>query len=444
MASAPTEPRIVNGRVDRAGRLIAADPELAALQMEAGSTIGGTLALPQIAAVARLARKLGIPVTRPAIAAGADHDVELWVRAVPQGDEVALALEGWTERPAASPRLSSLLGGDDSAAEAPETGEWAADQELRLTSVSPALAEVLGGESTSLEGQLLTRVFRLEEDEHGEMPMIAALAARHGFSGQPARARNGDPVVRLMLSGEVLFAPDGSFDGFSGRAAFGQEEPSQAQPVTRVSIDEALDEALRTPLDRIIEAAERIADRSEGPLRSDYAAYATDISAAARHLLSVIQAMSESPRDGHGTIDLANLAAEAVVLLEPSAEARGVAIVLAARRPLPASGGERAVIQILVNLVGNAVRHSPPGGTVTVRFSRTATTASVSVADQGSGIEPADQQRIFERFERGSSESGTGLGLAISRRLARSMGGDISLESSPGEGARFTLTLPAA
>ena len=65
MASAPSEPRPVLGRVDRAGRLIAADPELATLQMEAGSAIGATLALPQVAAVARLARKLGIPVSRP-------------------------------------------------------------------------------------------------------------------------------------------------------------------------------------------------------------------------------------------------------------------------------------------------------------------------------------------------------------------------------------------
>ncbi|HET8750513.1 MAG TPA: ATP-binding protein, partial [Sphingomicrobium sp.] len=56
-----------------------------------------------------------------------------------------------------------------------------------------------------------------------------------------------------------------------------------------------------------------------------------------------------------------------------------------------------------------------------------------------------DQQRIFERFERAqASAAGTGLGLAISRRLARSMGGDVTLESAPGEGARFTLTLPSA
>jgi signal transduction histidine kinase len=432
------------GRVDRVGRLVAADPELAALQMEAGSTIGATLALPQIAAVARLARKLGIPVSRPAVAAGSDHDIDIWVRAVPQGDEVSLALEGWTVRPAAAPRLAALLGGDEAAAPNPEAGEWAADQELRLLSISPALAERLGSSPEALVGQPLTRIFRLEENDAGEMPLVTALAARHGFSDQPAQPRSGEPGV-LMLSGEVMFSPDGSFDGFSGRALAAGEEPRPAAAPGRLTIDAALDEALRSPLDRIIECAERIADRGDGPLRSDYAAYASDISAAARHLLSVIHSMSDEPAGEQRSIDLAALAQEAVVLVQAAAEARDVSITLEASRRLRASGEERAVIQVLVNLIGNAVRHSPPGGTVTIRFSRGSSTVCVIVADEGPGIAPADQQRIFERFERaGADTGGTGLGLAISRRLARSMGGDITVDSTPPSGSRFTLALPAA
>lgn len=443
MASAPSEPRPIMGRVDRAGRLIAADAELATLQMEAGSSIGATLALPQVAAVARLARKLGIPVSRPAVAAGSNQDIDLWVRAVPEGEEISLTLEGWTVRPAASARLATLLGGDSESRPAPEPGEWAADEDLKLTSVSASLAEKLGAEAAELVGQPLMRIFRLEENETGELPLVAALAARHGFAGQPARARNGDPGVILSLSGEVMFGPDGSFAGFSGRAM--SSDDGAAHPVQpSLAIDQALNEALRSPLDRIIDAAERIADRSDGPLRSDYAAYASDISSAARHLLSVVHSMSEEPGQGHRTIDLAALAAEAVVLIAPTAETRRVRIELEPNQALPANGEERAVIQILVNLIGNAVRHSPAGGTVTLRFARTDNVASVIVSDQGEGIAPADQQRIFERFERANSdEGGTGLGLAISRRLARSMGGDISLESAPTMGARFTLTLPS-
>jgi len=211
------------------------------------------------------------------------------------------------------------------------------------------------------------------------------------------------------------------------------------------AFDHALDEALRSPLDRIIESAERIVERADGPLRSDYASYGNDIAAAARHLLSVIRSMSEDPAHGHRTLDLAALVREAVVMLESAAEERQVEIAIGDAAELPATGEERAIIQILVNLIGNAVRHSPEGGRVGLVFAKTAGTASVTVSDEGPGIEPADQQRIFERFERADQKTaGTGLGLAISRRLARSMGGDVTLESAPGEGARFTLTLPAA
>jgi signal transduction histidine kinase len=442
VASAPSDPRAVAGRVDQSGRLIAADPELEALQKEAGSNLGQTFALPQVAAVAQLARKLGIPVARPAVAASADHDLELWVRATPEGDEVTLAIEGWTIRPPAAPRLATLLGGADETESAQTRQEWAADEELRLISLSSELADYLGVEIAEAAGQPLTRIVRLDEDEAGEMPLISALAARRGFSGQHARSR-ADEGRSLVLGGEVVTGADGQFAGFRGSAQTGEIPTARPEPERTAAFDHALDEALRSPLDRIIESAERIVERADGPLRSDYAGYGSDIAGAARHLLSVIRSMSEDPSHGQRTIDLAALAAEAVVLIEALAEEREVAIELEAREPLPASGEERAVIQILVNLAGNAVRHSPNRGAVTLTFARTAATASVTVSDQGPGIAPADQQRIFERFERASGEGGTGLGLAISRRLARSMGGDVTLESAPGAGAHFTLTLPS-
>jgi len=444
MASAPSDPRPVIGRIDKSGKLVSADPQLEALQREAGSSVGHVLALPQIAAIAELARKLGIPVSRPAIAASLEHDIELWVRATPDGDEVALSLEGWTERPPAAPRLATLLGRGTEVDSSPSSHEWAADEELRLISIAPELARDLGIDLDEAAGQPLTRLFKLEEDEAGEMPLINALAARRTFTGQRARSRADDSRV-VTLNGEVVTAADGSFAGFRGTA---EGEPSGAlspESARTSAFDHALDEALRSPLDRIIESAERIVERADGPLRSDYANYGTDIATAARHLLSVIRSMSEDPTQGHRTIDLAALAGEAVVMLDSSAEERGITLDVDAHDALPASGEERAVIQILVNLIGNAVRHSPEGGTVTLAFAETAGTASVTVSDQGSGIDPADQQRIFERFERADTKAGgTGLGLAISRRLARSMGGDVTLESVPGEGARFTLTLPAA
>jgi signal transduction histidine kinase len=155
--------------------------------------------------------------------------------------------------------------------------------------------------------------------------------------------------------------------------------------------------------------------------------------------------MNEGPAQGHGSIDLAAVAAEAVVLVDSTAQERGVTIEIEASDSLPAQAEERAVTQIIVNLLSNAIRHSPTAGRIGLTFARTEGTTSVSISDEGPGIAAADQQRIFERFERANpKEGGTGLGLAISRRLARSMGGDVTLDSAPGEGARFTLTLPAA
>lgn len=443
MASAPSEPRPVVGRLDRSGRLVSADPELEQLQREAGSNLGQPLALPQIAAVADLARKLRTSVARPALAASTDHDIELWVRATPEGDEIALSLEGWTVRAPAGPRLAAILGGGAEAETGGARNEWAADEELRIISLSPDLAELLGVAADAVAGQPLTRVVRLDEDDAGEMPLISALAARRGFTGQHARSR-ADETRSVILSGEVVTGADGSFAGFRGSV---QSEAAKASPAAArtAAFDHALDEVLRSPLDRIIESAERIVQRADGPLRSDYATYGNDIAAAARHLLSVLTSMSEEPAPGHRSVDLSALAAEAVVMLDSSAEERRVRIEVENADALPASGEERAVIQILVNLIGNAIRHSPDSGTIRLVFSRTPGTASVTVVDEGPGIDAADQQRIFERFERADpKEGGTGLGLAISRRLARSMGGDVTVDSAPGEGARFTLTLPAA
>jgi signal transduction histidine kinase len=443
VASVPSEPRPVLGRLDRAGRLVSADPELGALQREAGSALGQPLALPQIAAVAELARKLRTPVSRPALAASTDHDIELWVQATPEGDEIALSLEGWTVRAPAGPRLAAILGGGAEAETGGARNEWAADEELRIISLSPDLAELLGVDADEVAGQPLTRLLRLEEDDAGEMPLISALAARRSFTGQHARSR-ADEQRSVALSGEVVTGADGSFAGFRGSVQSNGAAAS-APPSRTSAFDHALDEVLRSPLDRIIESAERIVERSEGPLRSDYASYGNDIAAAARHLLSVLTSMSEGPGESHRSIDLAAVAAEAVVLVDSTAEERGVVIEIESSDTLPAQGEERAVTQILVNLLSNAIRHSPEHGKIRLTFAHTPGTASASVSDQGPGIAAADQQRIFERFERAhSKEGGTGLGLAIARRLARSMDGDVSLDSAPGEGARFTLTLPAA
>ena len=441
MASAPESPPPVFGRVDVGGRLVEADPMLAELQAEAGSAVGARLALPQLAAVARLVRKLGIAVSRPALVAGRDHDVEMWVRAEPDGEDVVLAIEKWKNRPPAPPRLEVAASEDDLIGPAPRNS-WETDAELRFKSVSAELAEMVGVEAGEPLGQPLTRFLRLEEGEDGAMPLLTALAARAAFSGQAALARAGGQ--KLVLSGEPIHDDSGQFAGFRGRAHHDHVQVPQAANEGAAAIDPALDQALRSPLARIIEAAEGIAERADGPLRSDYASYAGDIAAAARHLLSVIRSMVDQPAEHTSVVDLAALASEAIALVQPQAEERGVSLALRGDAALAVHGERRGVIQILVNLLGNAIRHSPEGGTVTVELNRSDPMGEATIADEGKGVAAEDQERIFEKFERLENGGGAGLGLAIARRLARSMGGEISLVSAPGEGARFSVALPLA
>lgn len=105
--------------------------------------------------------------------------------------------------------------------------------------------------------------------------------------------------------------------------------------------------------------------------------------------------------------------------------------------------------QILINLLGNAVRHTPAGGTITISCERAARQIYISVSDTGIGI-PADKlDVIFEPFVQVAGRyegerQGTGLGLSISRDLARAMHGDVTVESELGKGSTFTVRLPAA
>jgi signal transduction histidine kinase len=422
--------------------LTSADPPLLRLQQEAGSKLGAPLALPQLAAVARSAMKLGVPLSRAVIAASSDQDLDLWVRAEPDAEGATLTIDGWKARPPAPPRLT-LVGSEPrpDEYEAPAAFGFTTDAELKFTRMDEQLASRLGLDARTIIGQPLTRHFLMTDNGDGAMPLLTALAGRHDFTGQRAKVR-GNGETEVVLKGAALASKQG-FAGYEVELELEGEPAGRSGPI----FDPALDEALRSPLDRIISAAERIVERSEGPLRSDYAAYAGDIAAAGRHLLSVIKSMTEQEAAKDvGRVDLAGAANEAIQLVETRAEQRSIQIELVgADEPLPATGEPRGVVQILVNLLGNAVRHSPDRGAIAVIVEQRGEKAAVTIADEGPGIAAADHERIFERYERvGDTPGGIGLGLAISRRLARSMGGDILLQSAPGEGARFTLILTSA
>lgn len=447
----------VRGRIDGEGRLVEAEPRLMALHRSAGGEEGGPLAVPQIAALARLARRLGIVISRGAVAAEGEADLDLWVRAEPKEEWVDLAVTGWVARPARAPAPASDAERQADFLRAGADWMWETDAALRLTVVSPAAAAAAGRAPAQLVGQQLTRLFRLEEGEEGELPLLTALAEQKRFDGQPAELRGGRGG-RYRLAGIPLIDGAGRFAGFRGSAAAlpaggaAMPPPSpEAQPEAG-AFGERLDKALRAPLARIVASAETIGAQGEGPIKSDYAGYAGDIASAGRHLLALVDDLVdlqaiERPdfRPETEEIDLADVARRAAGLLAVRAGERRVRIDSpAAGESLPAAGDFRRALQIVVNLLTNAIRYSPEDGQVWVRTDREGDLAALVIADQGKGISYEDQARIFEKFERvdPAEAGGTGLGLYIARRLARAMGGDVAVDSAPGQGARFTFTLP--
>lgn len=440
MASAPADPGHISGRVSDQGRLVAADPELEQLQLDAGSRLGASIAIPQLAAIVRVAQRLGIPVSRRVLAAGRDQDVDMWVRAVPEGAETILMIEQWSARPASHARLAAMISADDLALDMPALS-WSVDEELRLTQISAELADLLSVPPDEVAGQLLTKFFRLEEGDSEQMPLLEALASRRDFTGQLARTRSTGK--QLQLAGTVSLDEYGGFAGFAG-TAISEDEGERPRP--RPVLDKAIQTALRSPLDRIVQSAEDMSAVPDSGSTEEYTAYASDIATAARHLLSVLRSLGEhSEGGGASQVELSELVGEAVGLVESAARERGILIGVQPASELLARGESRSVIQILVNLIGNAVRYSPENSAVTVSLERSAETILVHVADEGPGIDISDQERIFQPFQKGAqSGEGSGLGLAIARRLAREMGGDVRLESAVGRGSRFTLVLVAA
>lgn len=143
-------------------------------------------------------------------------------------------------------------------------------------------------------------------------------------------------------------------------------------------------------------------------------------------------------------VDARRIVKESVATIEPAALRKGIPVeVTPLEAPVTARTDPQRVRQILINLLTNAVRHSPEGKPVRIEVQVTDETLAFAVIDHGEGIAPEKLQAIFEPFERAGRhwERGTGLGLAVSRRLAQLLGGTLSVESRPGRGARFTLTV---
>jgi signal transduction histidine kinase len=149
------------------------------------------------------------------------------------------------------------------------------------------------------------------------------------------------------------------------------------------------------------------------------------------------------------SVDLLELAHQTVLELQPAAESRAITLSVEGASAVIRGDPDR-LRQVLINLLDNAVRYSPPGGRVTLRVTPGSPRAAVAVSDDGPGIPPAELPHVFERFyradrsrQRVDTAGGAGLGLAIARTLVEAHGGAITLDSCIGAGTTVTFTLPA-
>jgi signal transduction histidine kinase len=145
-------------------------------------------------------------------------------------------------------------------------------------------------------------------------------------------------------------------------------------------------------------------------------------------------------------VDLAEVAREVVASMSAYAQGREVELRVEAPAPAPVRGARTALRRALTALVDNAVGHVPHGGHVTVTVDRRDGRVAVAVADDGVGLDPAEADRLFDRFAHGTSGAGRrfGLGLALVQHVARAHRGWVEVSGAPGRGATFTLLLPPA
>jgi heavy metal sensor kinase len=148
-------------------------------------------------------------------------------------------------------------------------------------------------------------------------------------------------------------------------------------------------------------------------------------------------------------LDLRELAEQVVAHLSVLAEEKGQALQLEPGAPVRCQGDPAVLRQALVNLVDNAIKYTPPGGHIRLRAAAGPREAVLEIADSGPGIEPATAAHVFDRFYRGrsdaerASDTGVGLGLAIAKWAVEVNGGRLTVESRPGHGSTFRLSLSA-
>ena len=449
-----------SGRSDSTDRLIAATEPLAGLQQACGGEIPGEIAVPALRELVSKARRFGLKLARAIKATDGRDTISAWIEVAPDNDGCEIRIISWSTSQLA-PEDPHEVAAHRAAIEltlAELTATLDARQcVLSVTSTAADLAELQQAMEQGLH-RPWTDFVQIEGGVH-EQPMhwrlLDGAAVKVAGSSRSWRAAllpsdrpGSDPAgFELCLTADSpLPEPEAKPAPALSSAVMPSNEPGL--------VGRDIAPVLRQPIARIIANAETIRNRMAGPLAEEYSQYAADIAAAGQHLLALVEDLTdlevveaEEFNTAPDRIDLADVARRACGILGVRAQERGITIDAPKHgETLPAIAEFRRVLQILLNLVGNAIRYAPDSSQVWVRLEDAGPRARLIVADQGPGLSEAQQGKVFEKFERlgrSGEDGGSGLGLYISRRLARAMGGDLEIESAMGQGARFILDLPA-
>ena len=261
--------------------------------------------------------------------------------------------------------------------------------------------------------------------------------------GAARRIADGDYAARVPRDGPEEIAS--LADLFNQMAASLEEQ----ERMRRDFIANAAHE-LRTPLTNLQGYLEALRD---GVIVADRATYeslwdeAERLVRLSRSLDALAEGDAASVRPALASIDLAAAVRSAVELAQPAIERAGLRLLVDVPAALPARANPDHLAQVLANLLSNAVRYTPAGGTVVVRAEQRPGDLLVSVANSGDAIPPDDLERVFERFyrvekSRDQARGGAGIGLAIVKQLVEASGGRVGAESADGQ-TRFWFSVPA-
>ena len=441
---------------DGANRLVAADEPLADLQRSCGGTVPGVIAIPELLALVIKARRYGLRLSRKFQANDGTRRVTAWVELDP---DIGSETEGCAIR--------VLTWHTEATADDEETRALQRHREIdrglaELTARLDPAQNIIAYEANGADLKVVVRELKdglgrpwtefVRFDGHlPSRPLHWRL-----LDGATCRLNGSERQWRVQLEPLGVGAPGST--GFclylTPLTPLADNDVDEESPPPPASLGNDLVPVLRVPIARIIDNAQTISRKLAGPLAEEYSSYAADIAVAGRHLLALIDDLADLEAveatdfmPACERIDLGEIARRAVQVLGADARAKRFTVVPPAEGEHQyVLGDDRRTLQVVLNLLGNALKYAPEESQVWLRLDRHNGVGTLTVMDQGHGLSVEQQQRMFEKFERlGKADGeGSGLGLYIARRIAEAMRGMLTVESAPGQGARFTLSLPAA